>query len=207
MTTDITTYLASGCGRCQLFDTPQCKTVTWSAEVRALRAILISTELTEEMKWGSPTYTLNGKNVIMLAVFKPYVSLSFFKGVLLDDHHGVLQAPGANSQVWRQWRFTSAEDIRDAESLIREYLRSAIAIERAGTPVPLPARHELEFPPELESVFENDPAFKAAFDALTPGRQRGYNLYFTGAKQPATRYARIEKCMPAIMEGKGLHDR
>ena len=207
MTNDISIYLASGCGRCDLFDTPQCKTVTWSAEIRALRQIMLSTELTEEMKWGSPVYTLNGKNVIMLAAFKPYVCLSFFKGALLEDPYNLLHAPGKNSQVWHLLRFTSVDEIPDSESMIREYIAHAIAIERAGKTVDLPARHDLEFPPELESVFENDPAFKAAFEALTPGRQRGYNLHFTGAKQSKTRYARIEKCMPAIMEGKGLHDR
>ena len=133
--------------------------------------------------------------------------LGFFKGALLDDPHGLLVPPGKNTQAARRIHFTSVREIDENEATLRLIIRNAIEVERAGLKVDFKARIQLVFPEELLQRFDDDPDFKAAFEALTPGRQRGYNLFFTGAKQSRTRIARIERHMARILEGKGMHDR
>ena len=192
--------------RCPLGGTSACKVHSWQEELQALRRILLESELTEELKWGVPCYTLDGKNVVMLSAFKNFASLSFFKGALLRDEEGLLAQPGPNSQAARLLKFTQADKVLELEDTIRAYIKEAIEIEKAGLEVKFKQNPE-PVPDELQVFFDEDPAFKAAFYALTPGRQRGYILYFSGAKQPQTRTNRIEKHLPRIMEGLGMHDR
>lgn len=203
----IDNYLAVGCGRCPLGGTPECKVHNWETELEQLRAILLQTELTEELKWKVPCYTYDGGNILILSAFKEYCSISFFKGVLLKDPAGALVSPGENSQATRLLKFTSLTQVEAQASLIKAYVQEAIEIEKAGLQVEYKKTAEYDMPPEFQEVLDDDPALKMAFDALTPGRQRGYLLYFSSAKQAKTRRARIEKYTPMIMEGIGMHDR
>ena len=199
-------YLADGCGRCPLGGTPQCKVHNWQAELQKLRAILLDLGLTEDLKWKIPCYTDQNRNIVLLSAFKDYCALSFFKGALLKDDKGILEAPGENTQAARLIRFTGVAQIAELETAIRAYVGEAIELEKAGLQVDFKAKNELQFPPEKKKKFARDPDFYDAFQALTPGRQRGYLLYFTGAKQSQTRNARIEKYRAKILEGKGFHD-
>ena len=205
MTTDVETYFSEGCGRCSLGGTPQCKVHTWQQELIALRRIVLECGLDEECKWGVPCYTFQGKNILMVSALKDSCILSFFKGSLLHDEHGMLSFAGENSQVAKMFRFTRAEDILMLEELIKTYIFEAVEVEKAGLKVPQSAAPEL--PDELLQKFEEMPAFQVAFEALTPGRQRGYVLYFSQPKQAQTRESRIEKCVPKILNGEGLHDK
>lgn len=199
-------YLESGCGRCPLGGTPDCKVHAWQAELAQLRKIALASGLTEEIKWGVPCYTLDGKNIFLLSALKSYSVMSFFKGALMQDPHGVLVKPGKNSQADRQVQFTEAQTVIDMAPIWQAYIQEAIEIEKAGLKVEYKETSQFDFPDELLRLFEDDPAFAAAFDVLTPGRQRGYLLHFSSAKQSKTRVRRIEKYMPRIFEGKGLHD-
>ena len=205
MTTDVETYFSEGCGRCSLGGTPQCKVHTWQQELIVLRRIVLECGLDEECKWGVPCYTFQGKNILMVSALKDSCILSFFKGSLLHDEHGMLSFAGENSQVAKMFRFTRAEDILMLEELIKTYIFEAVEVEKAGLKVPQSAAPEL--PDELLQKFEEMPAFQVAFEALTPGRQRGYLLYFSQPKQAQTRESRIEKCVPKILNGEGLHDK
>lgn len=207
MNPKVDNYLAVGCGRCPLGGTPDCKVHPWQAELREVRRILLDTELTEELKWGFPCYTFQGGNVVILSSFKDNCTLSFFKGVLLQDSERILVQPGENSQAGRVIRFTSVDEILALEAVLKAYVAEAIEVEKAGLKVEYQDTSAFEFPDELLKMFADDPAFAAAFEALTPGRQRGYLLHFSSAKQSQTRVRRIEKYMPRIFEGKGLHDR
>lgn len=178
----------------------------WRAELAALRAILRDTPLTEEFKWRSPCYTFQGANIATVFGFKDACALSFFKGVLLKDPAGLLTAPGENSRSARVARFTELQDIAAAAPALKDLVAQAIAAEEAGLKVDLPA-DDFELPAELVERLDADPALKAAFAALTPGRRRGYVLHFAQPKQSATRASRIEKAAPAILAGKGMHDR
>ncbi len=182
-------------------------TRSWPREKRRLRKILSDYPLSEELKWREPCYTFKGANVGIIFGMKDSCGLGLFKGALLDDPHGVLIPPGKNTQAARRIHFTSLQEINEKEAILREIIQNAIEVEKAGLKVDFKARNELVFPEELLARFDADPEFKAAFKALTPGRQRGYNLFFTGAKQSRTRSARIEKHMARIFEGKGMHDR
>ena len=182
-------------------------TKNWPMEKRRLREVLLDFPLSEELKWRAPCYTFQGANVAIIFGMKGSCGLGFFKGALLDDRRGVLIPPGKNTQAARRIHFTSVREIDEKEATLRAIIRDAIEVERAGLKVDFKARNELVFPEELLQKFGKDPDFKAAFKALTPGRQRGYNLFFTGAKQSKTRVARIEKHMARIFEGKGMHDR
>lgn len=206
MTTSIDRYLTSGCGRCPLGGTPDCKTLVWISEVEALRAILLELPLKEEMKWGSPCYTSGGRNIVILSALKEGAVLGFFKGSLLSDPGRILYKAGEHSQSARYLKFTSLKQVFDRSSSILSFVLEAIENEKAGLKVESKAVTEADYPEELHQVFEEDPLFKAAFEALTPGRQRGYLIHFCGAKQPATRMSRIEKCVPLILQGKGLQD-
>jgi len=180
---------------------------TWPLEKRRLREMLLDHDLSEELKWRKPCYCHSGANVVILYGMKDSCGLGFFKGVLLDDPSGVLIKPGENSQAARQMRFTSVAEIDAQEPVLRALLVNAIAVEQAGLEVAFPQKHAVVFPGELLAKMAADPVFKAAFLSLTPGRQRGYNLFFTGAKHSKTRSARIEKHLPRILAGIGMHDR
>jgi uncharacterized protein YdeI (YjbR/CyaY-like superfamily) len=177
----------------------------WQAEIAALQTILSAFDLREECKWGKPCYTLDGKNVVIIQGFKEYCALGFFQGALLEDPKKLLVQLG-QTQAARVMKFTSTKEIAAKAATIKAYVREAIAAEQAGLKVETKPR-KLPVPDELEQKFRKDPRFKRAFEALTPGRQRGYLFHFAGAKQSATRTARIEKAMPAIFEGRGFLER
>jgi uncharacterized protein YdeI (YjbR/CyaY-like superfamily) len=179
----------------------------WQGETKKLRAILLACGLGEELKWGKPCYTYEGANVAIIQGFKEHCSLMFFKGALLKDPGGQLVRPGENSQAAMRMEFTSLKQIKDSEPVLRAFVEQAIALEDAGLKVEFTQKHELQYPDELTSRLAGDPDLSAAFDALTPGRRRAYVMHFAGAKQSATRAARIEKCVDAILAGRGLNDR
>lgn len=183
------------------------RTTKWRDETAALRSLLLGSGLGEELKWGKPCYTFNGANLAIVQGFKGSCALMFFKGALLEDTHRLLAAPGANSQAARRLEFTSVAQVKAAARAIRDYVAQAKALEQAGRTVDLKAKRELQLPEELTAAFTKRPKLGQAFRALTPGRQRAYVLHFAGAKQSATRAARIDKCVPAILAGRGLNDR
>lgn len=199
-------YLEQGCMRCSYGGTPECKVHRWRGELELLRGIILSCGLTEESKWGVPCYTLNGKNVLMLSAYKEFACVSFFKGSLLHDTFGLLVKPGEHSQAARYLKFTDSAEIPKQSSSIKEYIFQAIEIEKAGKEVVFKKNPE-PIPDELQQVFEIDEALQAAFYALTPGRQRGYILYFSQPKQSQSRLNRIEKCREKILLGEGLNDK
>lgn len=178
----------------------------WPEELAKLRKILRSCELTEELKWGKPCYAWEGSNVVLIVPFKDTCALLFTKGALLKDPKGLLIKPGENTQSARQMRFTSAKEITKLESVVKAYVQEAVEVEKAGLEVTLIKSTELKFPAEFQNKLDRIPALKAAFTALTPGRQRAYYIYFSAPKQSKTREARVEKCMRSILEGKGLND-
>ncbi len=206
MTTHIDTYLTEGCGRCSLGGTPQCKVHLWPKELAALRQIVLATDLVEEVKWGVPCYTYKKKNILIISAFREYCGLSFFKGTLLEDAEKILQMPGENSQSGRLIKFTSVNEIIKVEETLRSYIYEAIEIERAGLKVAFKKKPE-PIPDELLNAFKQSLAFKEAFEALTPGRQRGYILFISQPKQSKTREARIEKYREKILNGLGMMDR
>ncbi len=201
----IDNYLLEGCGRCSLGGTPECKVHRWNAELNLLRDLVRDCGLTEERKWGVPCYSIDGKNVLIVAAFKEFCSINFFKGALLKDQKGLLVKIGENTQAGRLLKFTSLEKVVAIEKEIQEYVKEAVSIEKAGVKFEY-KKHPEPIPEELESRFEEDPVFKSAFEALTPGRQRGYLLFFSAPKQSKTREERIEKHMENILCGKGIHD-
>jgi uncharacterized protein YdeI (YjbR/CyaY-like superfamily) len=205
MTRDIETYFIDGCMRCALGTTAACKVRTWPEALAALRSVAQSCGLVEEVKWGVPCYTLDGKNVLNISALKDAAVIGFFKGALLDDPSGLLVAPGPNSQAVRQAKFTTAAEVEAAQEALLSLIASAIEVEKAEKSIVFSPSPE-PWPEELLSAFAEDPGFEAAFRALTPGRQRGYVLHFSSAKQSATRSSRIEKHRNAIFNGKGMHD-
>jgi uncharacterized protein YdeI (YjbR/CyaY-like superfamily) len=200
------TYYTTGCGRCPKGGTPACKVNTWAAELAALRALVLEAGLTEECKWGVPCYTFEKGNVVIIHSFKEYCALLFFKGALLKDTKGILIQQTKNVQLARQLRFTDVRDIVAMKATIKAYLQEAIAVEKAGLKVAKKETAEFAMPEEFQAKLDASPALKTAFEALTPGRQRAYLLHFAAAKQSKTREARIEKCTPQILNGKGLLD-
>ena len=179
---------------------------TWRKEFTKLREIILACDLTEELKWGQPCYSLDGKNVILMHGFKEYCAVLFPKGTLLKDPKGILVQQTKNVQAARQIRFTSLEHVRKTEKTLKAYIREAIEVEKSGLKVPFKRTKDFEMPTEFESKLDENAALKAAFEALTPGRQRGYLLHFAQAKQAKTREARVEKCIPRILDGLGLDD-
>lgn len=178
----------------------------WREEHYKLREICLSCQLTEELKWGQPCYTFNNNNIVIIGGFKNYIALSFFKGILLRDECGLLVRQTENEQPGRQLRFGSLKEIIEKEIMVKAYIDEAIEIERSDLKIPDIKRPEQIIPDELQAKFDEDPAFKNAFFALTPGRQRGYIFHFSGAKQSATRASRIEKYRPKIFNGLGIDD-
>ncbi|KMQ58909.1 hypothetical protein ACM40_18265 [Chryseobacterium sp. BLS98] len=178
----------------------------WQAAFEKLRAIALSTELTEDLKWGCPCYTYEGKNIFLIHGFKEYCALLFFKGALMKDPDHILIQQSKNVQAARQIRFTDVQQINDLEDILRSYMFEAVEIEESGAKVGMKKTKEFEMVEEFQFRLDQDPALKEAFEALTPGRQRAYLLHFSSAKQSKTREARIDKCIPEIFEGKGLND-
>lgn len=182
------------------------KTKKWQEEMTLLRNICNECSLTEDFKWMHPCYTHKGNNVIIIHGFKEFCALLFHKGVLLGDNENLLVQQTENVQAARQLRFTSAKEIIKLESTIKAYIFEAIEVENSGIKVPMKETSEFEMPEEFQTALDNNEQLKTAFYALTPGRQRGYLLYFSQAKQAKTREARIEKYTPIILDGKGLKD-
>ena len=182
------------------------KAKKWQQESKKLRTIVLDCGLTEELKWGKPCYAFQGSNVVLIHGFKDYCALLFFKGALLKDAKGILVQQTENVQAARQIRFTNVQDIARMESTLKAYIKEAIQVEKDGLEVSYKKTSEFKIPEEFQNKLNESPALKTAFDALTPGRQRGYILYFSAAKQSKTREARVEKCMQQILNGKGLND-
>jgi uncharacterized protein YdeI (YjbR/CyaY-like superfamily) len=178
----------------------------WHDEFRKLRNIILDCGLTEELKWGVPCYTFQKRNVVLIHGFKEYCAVLFVKGALLKDPRGVLIQQTENVQAARQIRFTNVGEIVEIEPILKAYIHEAIDVEKAGLKVNLKKTSEYIIPEELQSKLDENPAFKTAFEALTPGRQRAYIFYFSSPKQSKTRESRIEKYMQQILNGKGLND-
>ena len=182
------------------------KAKEWQEELEQLRMIVLGCGLNEELKWGVPCYTFQKSNIVLIHVFKEYCALLFFKGALLNDANGLLIQQTKNVQAARQIRFTSVREIVKLKPILKAYIYEAIEVEKAGLKVNFKKTGEFIIPEEFQNKLDEIPALKTAFDALTPGRQRGYVLYFSAPKQCKTRESRVEKCMKQILNGKGLND-
>ena len=178
----------------------------WQEELEKLRTIILDCQLTEELKWGVPCYTFQKRNIVLIHVFKEYCALLFFKGALLKDANGLLIQQTKNVQAARQIRFTNVREIVKMKPILKAYIYEAIEVEKAGLKVSFKETTEFIIPEEFQNKLDEIPALKTAFYALTPGRQRAYILHFSAPKQSMTRESRIEKCMPQILNGKGLND-
>ena len=187
--------------------TPKCKVHQWPEELKQLRRIVLECGLNEESKWGVPCYTWQKKNVLIVSAFREYCALSFFKGALLNDSDNLLQKPGEHTQSARLIKFTNVDDIVRLKTVLKAYIFEAIEVEKADLKVETKKNTNLQIPEELQRKLDELPIFKTAFEALTPGRQKGYIYYFSQPKQTSTRASRIEKCIPRILEGKGFNDR
>jgi uncharacterized protein YdeI (YjbR/CyaY-like superfamily) len=198
-------YLIDGCMRCKYGGTPQCKVLIWVEELELLRQIVLETGLTEEIKWGVPVYTHNGKNIVTINALKESANIGFFKGVLLSDKSRILQKQG-NLQSDRIIKFTNSANIEKLTNTLKEYILEAIEVEESGKKVEFKKNPE-PIPEELLDAFEQDPVFKKAFYDLTLGRQRGYIIHFSQPKQLQTRIGRIEKYKEQIFNGIGLNDK
>lgn len=182
------------------------KNENWEKEINKLRTIILDCGLEEELKWGCPCYIYQGSNVVLIHVFKEYCAVLFFKGALLNDPNGILVQQTKNVQAARQIRFTNVKEIVKMEKIIKAYIYEAIEVEKAGLKVKLKKVTEYNIPEEFQKKLDKSKALKAAFEKLTPGRQRGYLLHFSSAKQAKTREARVEKCIERIVNGKGIDD-
>ena len=182
------------------------KAEKWQEEIKKLRMIVLDCQLSEELKWGVPCYTFQKSNIVLIHVFKEYCAFLFFKGALLNDTNGILIQQTKNVQAARQIRFTSVREIVEMEPILKAYIHEAIEVEKAGLKVNFKKTAEFIMPEEFQNKLDEIPALKTAFEALTPGRQRAYKLYFSAPKQSKTRESRVEKCMPQILNGKGLND-
>ncbi|MDN3955828.1 YdeI/OmpD-associated family protein [Sporolactobacillus laevolacticus] len=182
------------------------KAKKWKEEYEQLRKIVLDCELTEDFKWMHPCYTFENKNIVLIHGFKEYCALLFHKGALLKDAHGLLIQQTENVQAARQIRFTNVQEIAELEDTLKDYINEAIEVEKAGLKVNLKKSTEFAIPEEFQSKLDKIPTLKTAFEALTPGRQRAYLLYFSQAKQSKTRESRVEKYMQKIIDGKGLND-
>lgn len=182
------------------------KAKKWKEEFEKLRMIILDCKLTEELKWGVPCYTFQKGNIVLIHGFKEYCAILFIKGVLLHDAHGILIQQTENVQAARQIRFTNIREIVEMETILKAYIYEAIEVEKSGLEVNFKKNTEFIIPEEFQNKFDENPALKTAFEALTPGRQRAYILYFSEPKQSKTRESRVEKCMQQILNGKGLND-
>ncbi len=182
------------------------KAKQWKEEMTLLRSILLSCKLDETIKWGQPCFSINNKNIVIIAPFKAHCDLGFFNGATLKDQKGLLVKAGVNTQSARQMRFISVQEITKLKSVIKSYLKEAIENEKQGVKLTPAEKAEPILVEELEAIFKKNTPLKKAFAALTPGRQRAYLIHFSGAKQAATRVARIEKYIDAILAGRGIND-
>jgi uncharacterized protein YdeI (YjbR/CyaY-like superfamily) len=182
------------------------KAKKWQEEFKTLREIVLDFPLTEDVKWGQACYAYDGKNIVLIHGFKEYCALLFFKGALLKDPKGILIQQTENVQSGRQIRFTNVREVVEMKPILKAYINEAIEVEKAGLKVKLKKTSDFKVPEEFQKKLDEIPALKKAFAALTPGRQRGYLFYFSAAKQSKTREARIEKCAPQILKGRGLDD-
>lgn len=182
------------------------KAEKWKVESERLRAIILDCGLSEELRWGKPCYTFQENNIVLIHGFKEYCALLFFKGVLLKDPKGILVQQTENVQAARQVRFTSVREIVGMESILKAYIKEAIEVDKAGLKVKLKKTSQFKMADEFRNKLDKSPALRKAFESLTPGRQRGYLLYFSAAKQAKTRELRVEKCTQQILKGKGLDD-
>lgn len=204
--TSIEEYFTDGCGRCKHFKTPQCKIHLWPVELQIMRELCLEVGLNEELKWSQPVYTWNGKNIVIIAVFKNYCALGFFKGVLMSDPHGLLSFAGENSNSSKLYKIEKTDDLLNSVDVLRDYLKEAIEIEKSGAKIVSKSMEDYDVPEELTAYFQSDSDFEKAFKSLTPGRQRGYLMHFNQAKQSKTRTARIEKYRDKIFAGKGFQE-
>ncbi len=202
----VDSYLKDGCGRCEHYQTPACKVHLWTPILMRLRKLVLSTGLAETMKWGSPCYTHDGKNLLMIVSLRESCALSFFAGATLPDPDGLLESPGPNSHHARYLRFRSLAELTRREATARRFITQAIEAERAGTKPARPRARE-EVPAELAAALAASAKLKKAFAALTPGRQRSHILYVSGAKQSETRARRVERCAEVILAGRGFNER
>jgi uncharacterized protein YdeI (YjbR/CyaY-like superfamily) len=204
--TNAESFLADGCGRCSKFKTPACKALLWNKPLVALRATLLASGLTEEMKWGFPCYTLGGKNVAMLMALKDHCGVSFFRGAELKAAEGLLESAGENSQASTQFRFRSLQEVQAQQGVLVTLLDEAIQLERAGAKKRV-AAPEMAMAEELALLLAADAGLRAAWEALTPGRRRSHLLHITGAKQAETRQRRAESCVAFVLDGRGFNER
>src|ERR1700737_345288 len=182
------------------------KSKNWQEELEKLRIIILDCQLNEELKWGKPCSPFQKKNIVVIIPLKEYCALMFCKGALLNDANGILIKPGENTQAGRWIKFTNVREIVEMETILKAYIYEAIEVEKAGLKVNYKKTSEFIIPEEFQNKLDEIPALKTAFDALTPGRQRAYILYFSAPKQAKTRESRVEKCMQQILNGKGLDD-
>ena len=182
------------------------KAKKWREEFGKLRMIILDCQLTEELKWGFPCYTFQNRNLVLIHGFKEYCALLFFKGALIKDTHGMLIRQTENVQASRQVRFLNMKEVIELEPILKAYIQEAIEVEKAGLTVEFKKTSEYPIPEEFQTILDEKPALKTAYDALTPGRQRAYLHYFSQPRQSKTREARIAKCMQLILNGKGLND-
>ena len=199
-------FFMDGCGRCSLGATPACKVNTWREELALLRKILLKSELTETRKWGVACYMHGKQNVVLLGALKHGATLSFMKGSLMSDPENLLHSPGENSQAVRYMKFTEPEQVGVLSENIMAYIREAIRLEETKQKVTFKSVDDQVMCVELAGVLKADAELSKAFYALTPGRQRGYILFFNAAKQPETRTMRIAKHRNKILQGKGMQD-
>jgi uncharacterized protein YdeI (YjbR/CyaY-like superfamily) len=176
----------------------------WQQEMELLRTIILECDLEEDFKWGKPCYSSRGSTLVLIMAFKEYCALGFYRGALLSDPAHILVKPGENSQSMRQIRFTTSREIDEMKPLMKAYIFEAVELEKSGLKVEFTEKKNLIFPEEFQKKLDELPALKTAFNSLTPGRQRAYNLYFSAPRQSKTRESRIEKCIPPILNGKGL---
>lgn len=207
MISNVDDFLIHGCGRCSKGGTLKCNARIYGDVLVQLRRIILECGLTEELKWSHPCYTLNGANILILGAFNGYATLNFVKGVLLNDAESMLVQQTENSQSSRQIKLTHVQQVIDQEALIKVYIFEAIEVEKAGLIVKMKTTEEFDKPEELLTYFKENPAYEKAFNVLTPGRQRGYFLHFSRAKQSKTRLSRIEKSTTKVNAGKGFNER
>lgn len=206
MITEIETFFAKGCGRCERFATPDCSTRRWLHGLEQLRRICLDVGLEETLKWAHPCYVHAGRNIALMGAFRGDYRLSFFDAALLKDPDGVLEKAGPNTRHAGTLRLTRNEQVEELEPIIRAYLNEAMGYAEAGTRPPK-EEHELELPDELIEALDADPELAEAFHALTPGRRKSYVIHLASAKKPETRVRRIEKARDKILAGKGAMER
>jgi uncharacterized protein YdeI (YjbR/CyaY-like superfamily) len=204
--TSVDSYLTDGCGRCERFQTPACKVHQYPGALAALRAIVLASGLTEEMKWGSPAYTLDDELVLMLGTYNACCFISFMRGALLDAPDGVLERVGPNTHASRLFTFTAEAQVTAQRDLVARLVADSIALHKAGTKVPPRASPE-PMPEELQDMLDTNADVAEAYQALTPGRRRSYILHVSGAKQSKTRRSRAEASIAKILLGKGFNER